>query len=400
MIYHAEKACLPSGVVENVLLEVRGGVWGKITANTPAPEQAIKLQGLLIPTLINAHSHAFQRSFAGLTERRENLQDDFWSWRVKMYQAALSITPESLYDIAFKLYSELKAGGYAHVCEFHYLHHAPDGSAYKNPFILGETLVEAANKAGLGITMLPVLYERAGFTKPTLQDDQRRFKTNAEWVHAAYKHFKGGVAIHSLRAASENGIRELLNLMKDHDAPIHIHVSEQMREVEECISVTGKRPIEWILPMLDNRWHLVHSTHTIREELEGIAKAKANVVLCPATEANLGDGLCDLEGLLSHHIPLSIGSDSHISRDFRDELRLLEYGQRLLKRRRNVGAGRFHSTGENLFTAMVNGQAAGFKTWGLIEGAKASAFLIDEMLDETIFSYPPKNFKHMKNIVA
>jgi formimidoylglutamate deiminase len=392
MIYHAEKACLSSGIAENVLLEVKGDVWGEITANTPAPEQAIKLQVLLIPALINTHSHAFQRSFAGLTEVRDNPHDDFWSWRVKMYQAALTMTPESLYEIAFKLYSELKAGGYAHVCEFHYLHHAPDGTPYKNPFIMGETLVEAANKAGLDITMLPVLYERAGFTKPTLQDDQRRFKTNAQWVYEAYKHFKGGIAIHSLRAASEREIRKLLALMQD-DAPIHIHVSEQTREVEECISVTGKRPIEWLMPMLDNRWHLVHSTHTTPHELEGIAKAKANVVLCPATEANLGDGLCDLEGLLAHNIPLSIGSDSHISRDFRDELRLLEYGQRLLKRQRNVGAGAFKSTGENLFAAMVNGQAAGFKTWGLVEGAKAKAMVLDESLDEAIFSYPPKKMR-------
>jgi formimidoylglutamate deiminase len=380
MRFFAKQAMLPTGLTNNVMFEVKNGRWHKITPHT-APDNAERLNGLLIPALINTHSHAFQRVFAGQAETRENPTDDFWSWRVKMYQAALSLSPEELYEVAFNLYSEMVAGGYGHVCEFHYLHHEKDGSPYKNPYIMGEMLVEAASKAGLGITIMPVLYERAGFTSPTLQPDQRRFKTSPEWVLEAQKHFKGGVAIHSLRAASMPSIHSLLD--KTGDVPIHIHVSEQTREVEECLALTGLRPIELIAPLLDKRWHLVHATHTVPREIELIAKSGASVVLCPATEANLGDGICDLTGFIKAGVPLSIGSDSHVSRSVADELRLLEYGQRLMKRQRVIA--------DDMFSRVVNTSAAGI-SWGLIEGAPAKAYEISETLNEHIFSHPSKPY--------
>lgn len=377
-----------------VLLRVNNaGYWSEIAPGvvTP-PAQSAVLPGPVIPSLVNAHSHAFQRAFAGLAERRDTDSDDFWSWRDRMYGVALRITPPQLRAVAAQLYVELLRGGYTHTCEFHYLQHAPDGRAYDDPATLIWALADAASDTGIGLTVLPVLYERAGFATPALRDDQRRFKSTPALVHQLYQTINGarrpllgaGVAVHSLRAASEKSITELTQLVGDDAAPIHIHAAEQKREVEECLDATGARPIEHLcraLP-LDARWQLVHATHATPHEIETAAASGAGIVLCPTTEANLGDGLADLPRWLTTEAPISLGSDSQVSRCWIEELRWLEYAQRLLRYERNIAAAPRAgqaSTAARLFDAAVSGggRAAGFATWGLTVGARADALVLD-----------------------
>jgi formimidoylglutamate deiminase len=387
-----------------VLLEVGAeGHWAKVSPDSAPPPGAQCLPGPVLPSLVDAHSHAFQRAFAGMAERRDSAHDDFWSWRDRMYGVALRITPGQLRAIATQLYRELLDGGYTQVCEFHYLHHAPDGKPYAEPAAMSQALVEAAADAGIGLTLLPVLYERAGFAKPALRDDQRRFRTGVAEVLALARQaaassggttagsarvrlVNAGVAIHSLRAARPESMQALVAAAAEavgDRGPIHIHVAEQTAEVDECVATTGLRPIEWLvrhLP-LDARWQLVHATHTVPAEIEAVAARGAGVVLCPATEGNLGDGLCDLPGWLASGVPLSIGSDSQVTRAWPEELRWLEYGQRLAHRRRNVAAapGQEPSSAARLFERMRAGgaAAAGFADWGLQRGARADMLVLD-----------------------
>lgn len=412
----APRAWLPDGWHDRVLLTIGAdGHWSDVVSNVAPPADATVLAGAALPGLINAHSHAFQRAFAGLAERSENTTDNFWSWRDRMYRVALRITPEQLEAIAAQLYFELLRGGYTQVCEFHYLQHDPDGTPYADPLRLSWALADAAQSAGLGLTMLPVLYERAGFDQSSLHLDQRRFASTSASVWAAREalHHSGrallnaGVAIHSLRAASPASITALRDFASGmDDGPIHIHVSEQMQEVDDCIATLGARPVEWLARegLLDARWQLVHATHTAASEIESVARSGAGVVICPSTEANLGDGLCDLRAWLSSTVPMSIGSDSHITRDWREELRLLEYGQRLIKQQRNISASPqtgMPSTAERLWMRVQSGGAvAGFKHWGLTRGARADLLVIDKhdasligvpdahLLDALIFSSP------------
>ncbi|MFM2274320.1 MAG: hypothetical protein RL211_192 [Pseudomonadota bacterium] len=369
------------------------GLWTDITANihTP-PAGATVLPGPVLPGLVNAHSHAFQRAFAGLSERRESESDDFWSWRDRMYGVALRITPAQMHAVAAQLYVEMLKGGYTQVCEFHYLHHTEGGSPYEDPVTMSWALADAAEEAGLGLTLLPVLYERAGFAKPTLRDDQRRFSGTPEFIHRLYRSAQSsgrakvnaGVAIHSLRAASCESIAALMKRVGDDDVPIHIHVAEQMQEVSDCLAATGARPIEWLCRELapDHRWQLVHATHATAAEINSVARAGAGMVICPSTEGNLGDGLADLPAWLAAQVPMAIGSDSHVSRSWAEELRWLEYGQRLNLQRRNVaaapGLGQ-PSTAARLFEAALDGgrRAAGVKKWGLTNGARADALVLD-----------------------
>ncbi|HXF47237.1 MAG TPA: amidohydrolase family protein, partial [Burkholderiaceae bacterium] len=318
----APRAWLPQGWRERVLLTIEGGHWGEITPEVAAPPAgATVLAGALLPPLIDAHSHAFQRACAGLAERRETERDDFWSWRERMYAVALRVDAEALRAIAAQLYVELLRGGYTQVCEFHYLQHDRDGRPYADALHLSWALMDAAAEAGIGLTVLPVLYERAGFAQPQLRDEQRRFALDADaaW-HAcnaiaarAQPLVNAGLAIHSLRAARPQSIARLCELAFGWDGPIHIHVAEQTTEVDQCLAATGARPIEWLARerLLDARWNLVHATHTTRAEIDAVARSGAAVVLCPSTEANLGDGLTDLPAWLAAGVPLSIGSDSH-----------------------------------------------------------------------------------------
>jgi formimidoylglutamate deiminase len=376
-----------------VLRADASGHWAEVTPGVGAPPPGCRvLAGPALPGLVDAHSHAFQRAFAGLAERRENAHDDFWSWRDRMYGVALRITPEQLQAIAAQLYVELLRGGYTQVCEFHYLQHAPDGTPYPDPAELAWALADAADAAGIGLTLLPVLYERAGFTQPRLRDDQRRFATDAGQVLALQRAAQSfgspllyaGVAIHSLRAASREGIATLMRGLGNDDVPVHVHVAEQTGEVDDCLRATGARPIEWLCRELrpDARWQLVHATHAVPAEIDAVAACGAGIVVCPTTEANLGDGIPDLPRWMTGGVPLAIGSDSQVSRRWPEELRWLEYAQRLHLRQRNVLADpgvSGGSTAARMFEAALHGggAAAGLRHWGLQVGARADLLVVD-----------------------
>jgi formimidoylglutamate deiminase len=396
------------GWQSQVLLQIGAdGRWAAITPGVAQPPvDAQVLTGPLLPGLVNAHSHAFQRAFAGLAERRETESDDFWSWRDRMYRVALRITPDQLQAIAAMLYLELLRGGYTQVCEFHYLQHRPDGRPYADPLALGWALADAAAEAGMGLTLMPALYERAGFTQPTLRDDQRRFATTADSVWAAAQRIaasgrpllNAGLVLHSLRAAAPESVHRLRRLAEGFAGAIHIHVAEQTAEVDDCLLATGQRTIAWLAGqgLLDARWQLVHATHTVPAEIDAVARSGAGVVICPSTEANLGDGLCDLSGWLNAGVPLAIGSDSHVSRDWREELRWLDYGQRLALRRRNVSAAPADgqpATAQRLFSRALaaGGAACGESSGGLVVGARADALLADPA-DPALLGLPPDHW--------
>ena len=418
----APRAWLPDGWHDHVLLRISvDGRWAEVTPGVvQPPTHATRLASPLLPGLVDAHSHAFQRAFAGLAERRESEADDFWSWRDRMYRVALRIEPAQLRAIAAQLYLELLQGGYTQVCEFHYLQHDRDGRCYADPLTLSWALADAADDAGIGLTLMPVLYERAGFMQPSLRDDQRRFTASADSVWSAASaiaasgraRVNAGLAIHSLRAAAPASIEQLCRRAARFDGPIHIHVAEQTAEVDDCLAATGARPIEWLARqgLLDPRWQLVHATHTVRSEIDAVARAGAGVVICPSTEANLGDGLADLPGWLAAGVPLAIGSDSQATRDWREELRWLDYGQRLALRQRNVSAAPQQnqpSTAERLFGLAARGgaAAAGQAAWGLVPGARADALLADAQdpallglpasrwLDALVFSSPARPWR-------
>jgi formimidoylglutamate deiminase len=429
--FWAPHAWLQGRWAENVLLRVDAatGCWADITAGVPTPPPgATVLQGPVLPPLIDVHSHAFQRAFAGLAERRTpGHKDDFWSWRDRMYAVALRITPAQLRAVAAHLYVELLRGGYTQVCEFHYLQHREDGTPYPGDGLaMSWALADAAADAGIGLTVLPVLYERAGFAQDTLRPDQRRFATTADGVWAMQQAIAGarrplvnaGVAIHSLRAARPDSIHRLRELADaaNYAGPIHIHVAEQMQEVQDCLHATGARPVQWLAHegLLDARWQLVHATHVTPDEIASAAAAGAGAVLCPSTEANLGDGLTDVPRWLQSNAPLTIGSDSHVTRAWREELRLLEYGQRLALRQRNVCADPEGSTGHDATAARLfdrvtsspaSARAAGFDRWGFTPGARADLLVIDlqdhallgvptsHLLDALVFSSPGRPWR-------
>ncbi len=414
----APRAWIDGAWRERVVLAIDGlGRWQSVTPDQPCPPDARPLPGPVLPGLVNAHSHAFQRAFVGLAERRDSAHDDFWSWRDRMYGVALRITPEQLQAVATHLYTELLAGGYTQVCEFHYLHHAPDGGRYAEPaaMAMALALVRAAQDAGIGLTLLPVLYERAGFTQPQLGPDQRRFATTVAEVlalqralHGAGPQVTAGAAVHSLRAVGPASIRALADGAGA--GPLHIHVAEQTAEVDDCLAATGCRPIDWLTRQArpDARWHLVHATHATPQEIDAVAASGASVVLCPGTEANLGDGLPDLPRWLAAGVPLSVGSDSQVTRSWPEELRWLDYGQRLLLRRRNVAAwpGVQPATAARLFDRVLDGgaAAAGFSRWGLVAGARADLLVLDpqdaalaglpasHLLDGVVFAAPVRPF--------
>jgi formimidoylglutamate deiminase len=420
----APRAWIGGRWAEHVLLRAGpDGRWAEVTAGVPPPQagaQAEVLAGPALPGLVDAHSHAFQRAFAGLAEQRESEADDFWSWRDRMYRVALRITPAQLRAVAAQLYVELLRGGYTQVCEFHYLQHDRDGRAYADPLELSWALADAAAEAGIGLTMLPVLYQRAGFMQPGLRDDQRRFATDAAAVRrlqrslaaSARPLLNAGVAVHSLRAAEPAAIAALVEGLGD--VPIHIHIAEQTAEVDACLRATGRRPLEWLCTHAtpDARWQLVHATHATPAEIDAVARCGAGVVICPSTEANLGDGLTDIPGWLAAGVPMAIGSDSHVTRTWREELRWLDYGQRLQRRQRNVCAAPAEgvpSTAARLLQRALDagGRAAGFERWGFTPGARADLLVIDtrdasllgvpadRLLDALVFSSPGRPFRDL-----
>ena len=377
----------PGGWQANAMLGVDAG--GSLVK--PAATSVEPLGMWVLPGMPNLHSHAFQRAMAGLAERKGRVDDSFWSWRETMYAFAAAIGPDELKAIAAQLYVEMLKAGYTQVCEFQYLHHQPDGMPYAQPETMSLALIEAAHEAGIALTLLPVLYISGGFDGRALAARQRRFghavdgylrlleklrQYESEDVHV-------GIALHSLRAVPEQAMREVLASDMAKSCPIHIHIAEQIGEVQDCLATRGARPVEWLFDHaeVDARWCLVHATHLTEAEATQIARSGAVAGLCPTTEANLGDGLFPLADYLDAGGVLGIGSDSHISISPVEELRWLEYGQRLLTRHRNIAARHEgNSVGETLWRAALHGgaQASGLPIGELREGARADLIVLDE----------------------
>ncbi|ODS63291.1 MAG: formimidoylglutamate deiminase [Arenimonas sp. SCN 70-307] len=313
-----------------------------------------------LPGLANLHSHAFQRAMAGLAERQGDPNDSFWTWRELMYRFAGRFDPDTLHAVACQLYAEMLEAGYTTVCEFHYLHHQPDGRPYADPAAMSKALIAAARDTGIRLTLLPVLYMSGGFDGRALSERQRRFGHAPDDYLALLQSLRAlrddtldvGVALHSLRAVPPDAMQALLVAIAGEPMPIHIHVAEQLPEVEECVALRGSRPVRWLLDNagVDARWTLVHATHLDEGEVRGIAASGATVAICPTTEANLGDGFFPLADYLAAGGHWGVGSDSHVSVSVVEELRWLEYGQRLRTHRRNVAVSPARpSTGALLF---------------------------------------------------
>ncbi|MET0255404.1 MAG: formimidoylglutamate deiminase [Luteibacter sp.] len=357
----------------------------------PAEAVAERIGRFVVPGMPNLHSHAFQRAMAGLAERRGPGEDSFWTWRETMYAFAEAIDPDDMKAIATQLYIEMVKAGYTQVCEFHYLHHGPRGVPYADPSAMSLALIEAAKEAGIGLTLLPVLYMTGGFDGRALNERQQRFRHDVGQYVSLLERLaplqndmlRLGVALHSLRAVPEEAMRALLATGICRDLPVHIHIAEQIGEVQDCLAARGARPVEWLLDHVDvdARWTLVHATHLTPHETDRLARTGAVAGLCPTTEANLGDGLFPLAAFIDAGGTLGIGSDSHISVSPVEELRWLEYGQRLLTRHRNVAARRpEESVGTALWQRALDGgaQAAGVDMGRLDAGSRADLLVLDD----------------------
>jgi formimidoylglutamate deiminase len=390
----AADALLPQGWSKNVLLTWNdAGQLTQVQADAQRPLDAPSVDGPLIPGMPNLHSHAFQRAFAGLTEHRAEQHDSFWSWRTLMYRFAARLGPQHMEAIATWLYTEMLEAGYTSVCEFQYVHHDVDGRPYADDATLSLALLRAAKKAGIGFTLLPVLYQTGGFGDMPPTDGQRRFIRSTESMLRLLEALKPaceaqgarlGLAPHSLRAVPPEGLREAIAGLDaiDRTAPIHIHIAEQTKEVDDCVAWSGLRPVEWLLDHapVDARWCLVHATHMNDAEYEYAAQSGAVAGLCPTTEANLGDGIFDFAKWRGHGGAWGVGSDSHASVNAAEELLMLEYSQRLARRQRNVGASAAQPHVATAFTleAVQGGaQAAGRAIGGLAAGQQADFVVLD-----------------------
>jgi formimidoylglutamate deiminase len=390
----AADALLPGGWARDVLLAWdAAGTLTAVTVGATAAPSMPRAAGPVIPGLPNLHSHAFQRALAGLTEHRSAAHDSFWSWRTLMYRFALKLGPAQVEAIATWLYAEMLEAGYTAVCEFHYLHHDRDGRPYADSAELAHALLRAAARTGIGLTLLPVLYQTGGFGGQPAGSEQRRFIRSTDSMLALLAALKPlcdaqgarlGLAPHSLRAVPPVSLREALAGLDaiDASAPVHIHIAEQTAEVDACIAWSGQRPVAWLLDHapVDARWCLVHATHLDATEHARAAASGAVAGLCPTTEANLGDGLFDFAAWRRAGGAWGIGSDSHACVNAAEELMLLEYGQRLATRQRNVGADAQHaSTATALLLAAARGgaQAAGRPIGALASGRRADFVVLD-----------------------
>ena len=372
----------PDGTIKNIVSGVQAG-------------SVTRAAGPVLPGMPNLHSHAFQRAMAGLTERRGAEEDSFWTWRQVMYGFVERLGPEQMVAIAAQLYVEMLKHGYTAVGEFHYLHHDTDGQPYADVAEMAHRIVAAAQDTGIGLTLLPVLYGYGGFGGAPAGAGQRRFLNPPERLLdiastvAAERHNDGqfaiGIAPHSLRAVTPETLGAAVDGIAAIDpfAPVHIHIAEQQKEVHDCIEWSGLRPVEWLMDhaAVDRRWCLVHATHMTDSETEALAGSGAVAGLCPTTEANLGDGVFPVPTFLAAQGRFGIGSDSHISVSPIEELRWLEYGQRLTLRRRNLlspGAGA-PSVGAHLYRQALAGgaQALGRPIGRLETGRRADLIVLD-----------------------
>jgi len=400
--FFAESALLADGWARDVTIDIDGeGFVTKTTAGTAQGESA-RLNGPVVPGMPNLHSHAFQRAMAGLTERvgdgagqgGAGSEDSFWTWRQVMYGFVARLDPDDVEAIASQLYVEMVKAGYTSVGEFHYLHHDPDGHAYDDPAEMSLRVVQAARVAGIGITHLPVLYRYGGFGGKEPSAGQRRFLHDIDAyarllgalqdAHGEDPQFRLGIAPHSLRAVTPDLLRDGIAALDaiDDKAPIHVHIAEQMREVEECEAWSQRRPVQYLYDEFDvgERWCLVHATHMTDDERKRMAASGAVAGLCPTTEANLGDGIFPAIEYLAEGGAFGVGSDSHISVSPIEELRWLEYGQRLIRQRRNRLAGTGGgSVGAALWkrAAVGGAQALGRKIGAIAPGYRADLVVLD-----------------------
>jgi formimidoylglutamate deiminase len=381
------------------------GADGRLLAEplADAVQTSTQIRGLALPGIPNLHSHAFQRAMAGLAERRVAGRDDFWSWRETMYHFAGRIGPQQLKAIAAQLYMELLEQGYTEVCEFHYLHQQPDGTPYAEPAAMCLALIEAARDVGIGLTLLPTLYLSGHLDGRALSPRQARFG------HASVERYLRlveqllihedlslhmGIALHSLRAVPPSALADVLASYASAPfatasvrRPIHIHIAEQRAEVDDCLALRAARPVQWLLDNapVDERWSLVHATHLDGAEIDAIASSGATVTLCPTTEANLGDGLFPMPEFLRAGGVFGIGSDSHVSTSPVEELRWLEYGQRLRQHSRNVAADGHGRVAESLLWQALRAgdrvaRADGGSAW--LPGRRLDLVVLDDRAPE------------------
>tara|TARA_R110002049_G_scaffold196523_6_gene365620 strand:- start:532 stop:1896 length:1365 start_codon:yes stop_codon:yes gene_type:complete len=377
---HAKKTLLPGGWADNVRLGIDAGRISSIQPGVRAEPADVRID-CLIPGLCNSHSHAFQRALAGWAEERSPAgQDNFWSWRERMYEFAAAMDSGRLRAIARQAYTEMLASGYTSVAEFHYLHTEPGAGQADSMFM---ALRDAAQASGIRLTYVPVLYERAGFDRPGPEGAQTLFALDIDTFLQHFERVRAhvgdrllpGIGAHSIRAVSAESLQQIAAAAKAASSPMHIHIAEQQREVDQSLAAYGRRPVRWLMENfdVDENWCLVHATHMDDEEIEALAATRAVVSLCPSTEANLGDGLFPLRRYLAADGRIAIGSDSHITINPFEELRWLEYGQRLASRTRNVAAIRESHVGRELFERAVEGGsiACGHATAGITVGAYA-----------------------------
>ncbi|MEB0008598.1 formimidoylglutamate deiminase [Pseudomonas sp. RTB3] len=389
--FFAERALLPSGWANNVRFDVSAdGLLTGVQVDTDA-QGAEFIKGPLLPGMPNLHSHAFQRAMAGLAEVAGNPNDSFWTWRDLMYRLVGKISPEQLGVIARQLYIEMLKGGFTSVAEFHYVHQDTSGKPYADPAELALQISQAASFAGIGLTLLPVLYSHSGFGGQAPDEGQRRFIHSTDSyldlqarlgpILARQPAQALGLCFHSLRAVTPQQIRDVL-AASDKQCPVHIHIAEQQKEVEDCLSWSGLRPLQWLYEnvAVDSRWCLVHATHADPDEVALMAESRAVAGLCLTTEANLGDGIFPAVDFIAQGGRWGIGSDSHVSLSVVEELRWLEYGQRLRDQRRN----RLHRSdqpmvGRTLYDAALGGgaQALGQAIGSLQVGQRADWLVLD-----------------------
>ena len=393
--FFAPRALLPTGWADDVLFEVdaRGDISAVRTG--AAAGMAERLPGPVLPGLADLHSHAFQRAMAGLGERAGPQGDSFWSWRDIMYSFIRRMAPRDIEAVATQLYVELVRHGFTSVCEFHYVHNDFDGERYETPTELADRIVAAAAASGIGLTLLPVLYQASGFGGKAPNDGQKRFVLDdaayADIVerlvrrHHRDPQVRVGIAPHSLRAVTPPALNSAIAILRklDPSAPIHVHIAEQPKEVADCRAWSGTTPIDWLLANapVDETWCLVHATHATPAEIAGMAKRRAVAGICPTTEANLGDGLFALGPFLAADGVFGVGTDSNVSTSPVEELRWLEYGQRLVHQARNIAQTREGaSTGGFLFERARAGgaQASGRRTGELTPGWRADFVVLDE----------------------
>jgi formiminoglutamate deiminase len=371
-----EHALLPEGWARGVRLSISSG---RIAGIETATEQTRgdDAHPVCVPGMPNLHSHAFQRGMAGLAERRGPSNDSFWTWRELMYRFVARLNPDQFEAIAAMAFAEMLESGFTRVGEFHYLHHDPDGAPYADRAEMAARIASSAEQTGMGLTLLPVFYAHSGFGGQAPRPSQRRFIHDVDGFAALLESTRRavtglddavvGVAPHSLRAVTEGELAQVSALAGA--APVHIHVAEQMKEVEDCVAWSGKRPVQWLLDsgLVKENWCLVHATHMDGHEMDALARSGAVAGLCPITEANLGDGVFPAAPFAAVRGRFGIGSDSNVMIDAAEELRILEYGQRLTHRSRNVMAGiEGSSTGAELYR---NALAGGAQALGTVDGA-------------------------------